>query len=96
MKDEMQIRRHKPHCFLSPSLHQRRCGMASRKFVHNPHCHTYVANFRDTKLAGLRKNSGFVSGHRFSDAANPSKSTAPFGAGPWNTPFGVAKKHCIS
>jgi hypothetical protein len=29
----------------------------------------------------LRKNSRFVSGHRFSDAVNASKSDAPLGAG---------------
>ena len=32
------------------------------------------------RLYRLRKNSGFVSGHRFSDAASPSKSHAPLGA----------------
>src|ERR1019366_2807195 len=32
-------------------------------------------------LYSLRKNSGFVSGYRFSDTVSPSKSAAPLGAG---------------
>jgi hypothetical protein len=33
------------------------------------------------RLYGARKNSGFVSGHRFSDAVTASESDAPLGAG---------------
>jgi hypothetical protein len=37
-----------------------------------------LANY--TSGFSLRKNSGFVSGHRFSDAVNASKSDVPLGA----------------
>jgi hypothetical protein len=33
------------------------------------------------RLYRLRKNSGFVSGYRFSDTASSSESDAPLGAG---------------
>jgi len=36
--------------------------------------------------------TGFVSGHRFSDAADPLKSDAPSGAGHWNS---ISSANCL-
>src|SRR5260370_40702229 len=46
-------------------------------------CPTTVVKVKTSSR--LRKNSSFVSGHRFSDAACSSKSDAPLGAGPGAT-----------
>jgi hypothetical protein len=49
----------------------------------HPSNHPAVARFVCFERAGLhslRKNSGFVSGYRFSDNVSPSKSDAPLGA----------------
>src|SRR5208282_1123419 len=47
-------------------------------------------------LSKLRKNSGFVSGYRFSDTASASKSVAPLGAGSRVSTFSATSSHELS